>query len=99
MAKTKISYNAEARAELSAAGRWYEERSRNAGPAFLAAVERLLDAILQFPQAHEQDDEHRRTAKVDGYPYTVVYRETTRGVRVVAVAHTSREPGYWAERV
>ena len=99
MAKAKtVSYNPAARAELADAGRWYHERSLNAGPEFLAAVERLLETILLFPQMYALNDDARREARVEGYPYSVAYRETSLGIRVVAVAHAAREPGYWAGR-
>jgi hypothetical protein len=32
------------------------------------------------------------------YPYQIIYREESHGVVVIAVAHTKREPGFWAGR-
>ena len=90
--------SAAARSEIVAAVRWNEARSRHAGPAFRAAVRRLLELLVQFPGLGELHDDTLRVAQVEGYSYIVVYRETTRGVRVIAVAHTSREPDYWADR-
>ena len=32
------------------------------------------------------------------YPYIVVYRELGEWTEILAVAHTSRRPGYWRNR-
>ncbi len=32
------------------------------------------------------------------YPYTIFYRLTPRRIRIVAVAHHKRKPGYWKQR-
>jgi hypothetical protein len=33
------------------------------------------------------------------FPYFVVFRETTGGLEIIAVAHGRRRPGYWRDRV
>ena len=84
MAKTRtVTYNARARAELSAANRWYDERSLTAAVEFRAALKHLLDLLLQSPALGELADDTRRVARVEGYPYLVVYRERARGIRIV----------------
>ena len=98
MAK-RVSHSAAARREYLEAVDWYSDRSDSAGVGFVRAVSASIDIILTFPQLYALIDGTHREAQVEGYPYAVVYRETSRGVRVVAVARTSREPGYWAERV
>jgi toxin ParE1/3/4 len=32
------------------------------------------------------------------FPYLLVYKETEDALRIVAVAHGKRKPGYWASR-
>jgi hypothetical protein len=46
------------------------------------------------------DDLNYRRAVVDVFPFVVFYRidESRRSITIVAVAHTSREPGYWGGR-
>ena len=98
MAK-RVSYNTTARREYLAAVDWYSDRSDIAGEGFIRAIAVTLDAVSTFPRLYALSDGTRREAQVEGYPYAVVYRETKRGIRVIAVAHTSREPGYWVNRV
>ena len=39
-----------------------------------------------------------RRARVNRFPYVVVFEIRTDEVLVVAVAHASRKPGYWQRR-
>jgi hypothetical protein len=34
-----------------------------------------------------------------GFPFIVVYRTVPAGIQVIAIAHTSRRPGYWRKRL
>jgi plasmid stabilization system protein ParE len=40
-----------------------------------------------------------RYRQVRGFPYLIVYRHSAKRVEIVAVAHGSREPGYWLDRI
>lgn len=40
---------------------------------------------------------HRRFT-LTRFPYTIVYRMRETDVYIVAIAHTSRRPGYWKNR-
>jgi hypothetical protein len=33
------------------------------------------------------------------YPYFVVFRELTREIQIIAIAHAKRRPGYWGKRL
>ena len=33
------------------------------------------------------------------FHYSVIYRERDDGISVIAVAHPSRKPGYWLDRI
>ncbi len=35
---------------------------------------------------------------VEGFPYEVIYRVRGNFAEIVAVAHSSRQPGYWRDR-
>jgi hypothetical protein len=42
---------------------------------------------------------NRRRFLLHRFPYLLIYREREDGViQILAVAHTSRRPGYWKER-
>jgi plasmid stabilization system protein ParE len=99
-----IRFEPEAREELLVAIEWYEEREPGVGARLLAAVDSALESILFAPQAcslvfgDEQSQFAARRKPLNGFPYAVVYLDQPAEIRVLAVAHGRRRPGYWRER-
>jgi plasmid stabilization system protein ParE len=82
--------------ELGEAERWYDRlgRAEELHTAFLHAVGQLED----FPEsAPMQPSQHRRLV-LGRFPYAVYFRIRSEHVLIVAIAHTSRRPGYWLRR-
>ena len=80
--------------------RWYEQKRAGLGGEFYDAVVRAVDLIREQPAIGltlENPAEHRQFL-VDRFPYKVVYRERVDDVYIVAIAHSSRRPGYWRNR-
>ena len=89
-----------ARQDLVDAAQWYLE---DGGPAVAeqlgSAVERAVQLLAQMPQiGTAYNSGPLRTWPPKRYPYTVVYRVQGDVLTVMAVAHQSREPGYWVGR-
>jgi plasmid stabilization system protein ParE len=79
--------------------RWYAERSRRAAEGFEAAVRLALESIAAAPERYPPCDDRHRFCLLKRYPFQIIYRKATEGrCLVVAVAHTSRCPGYWLQR-
>ena len=67
---------------------------------FTASVDRVVEQFRVQPDRYPPYDSEFREAGVPDFPYSVVYRVLASGdVQVIAVAHASREPGYWRDRV
>ena len=93
-------FHDEASAEYDAAFDWYVERSPDAALKFDAEVDRALAQIIQAPQRWAAGPHGTRRFLLRQFPFTLIYRErTTADVQIVAVAHTSRKPGYWKQRL
>ena len=93
-----IELHEEAATDYDAAFDWYLERSPEAARAFDAEFERALGAIAQAPQRWAPGPHQTRRFLLRRFPYLVIYREGAETVLVLAVAHTSRKPGYWKDR-
>lgn len=91
-------YHPAASAELIEAGRFYEERSHGLGHAFLDAVEAALAMLRDNPMLGWSDPRGRRRWLIRRFPYMIIYRIEGSFLHVLAVAHTSRKPGYWESR-
>ena len=90
----------EASAEYDAAFDWYLERSAGAALRFDAEVDHGLTQIVQAPQRWPIGPHGTRRFLLKQFPFMLIYREyASGGIQIVAVAHTSRKPGYWKQRL
>ena len=94
----------EAAAELAEAAAWYDAHQPGLGSRLLDEVEHLLRALdsrpSAFPRLIDTSPEFElRRALLPRFPFGVVFLQLAEEIRVVAVAHASREPGYWLHRI
>jgi plasmid stabilization system protein ParE len=94
----------EAEVELREAAAWYKERSPEAARRFLREVRELARVMarmpLRFPVLLDPAlDPPVRRALVPGFPYALVFVVAEDEVRVLAIAHQHRMPGYWLYRL
>lgn len=72
--------------------------------AFLTEAERILAMIGESPASFPRlldlpVDLVIRRALLPRFPYAVICMDLQTEVRVLAVAHAKRRPGYWLDRV
>jgi toxin ParE1/3/4 len=86
-----------AEADIAGAVQWYREKRPGLELEFLADVERAFAQIHDSPERWPvwRADRPYRRHLLRRFPFVVFYRVTETYVRVAAVAHTSRRPGYW----
>jgi plasmid stabilization system protein ParE len=100
MPNSGLQLHQEASAEYDAAFDWYLERSPDAALRFDAEVDRALAQIIQAPHRWPIGPHGTRRFFLSQFPFILIYREQTLGeIQIVAVAHTSRKPGYWKQRL
>ena len=93
----------EAESELRQVMLYYEQCRQGLGHNFHERVTDVLSAVrnepLRFPiyEGRRLRREYRR-ARVVRFPYIIVFQIRADEVVVVALAHTSRAPGYWNRR-
>jgi plasmid stabilization system protein ParE len=93
-----LDFHPDAMDEFKSSVAWYRERSSQAAVGFLEAVDDVLAIIEDDPDRSAPDKYGYRRRRLQKYPYEIVYTQTVRGFRIIAVAHTSRRPGYWRSR-
>ncbi len=86
-------------AELHDAAAFYAAKANvELGLSFVAEFERAANLILANPMLGAIFRGSRRRYFLRRFPYSVIYQVATEELRVVAVAHHRRRPGYWANR-
>lgn len=95
----QISLSEEAQADADSAIDWYiGEGAFIAAEDFINEIERALGLLKQFPVMGKGGAHKVRSFPLHGFPYSLIYRLQNDTIRVIAVAHHSRRPAYWAER-
>ena len=62
-------------------------------------IDTALTAIREGPHRYPVGEYDTREYVIPRrFPYKIVYRLRTDDIVIVAVAHDSREPGYWHDR-
>ncbi|QVL50029.1 MAG: type II toxin-antitoxin system RelE/ParE family toxin [Thiocapsa sp.] len=94
------SFHPAAEAEYLEAIRYYESKRPGLGAALLADFESVIDTVCAAPRRNpvEQSPDVRRKS-LRRFPYTVLYRERSGLVEVLAIAHHRRRPEYWVGRL
>ncbi|MCP3964241.1 MAG: type II toxin-antitoxin system RelE/ParE family toxin [bacterium] len=95
----KLKFHPAARIELNEAVDYYEERRSGLGWEFYEEVQDTIRRILGFPGAWQRLSAKTRRCLTNRFPYGVVYQVEADEVRIVAISHQSRKPGYWRGRL
>jgi toxin ParE1/3/4 len=79
---------------------YYESRQAGLGTELEDEIDATLEQILRFPESAPQwkDRSDRRVVVLDRFPFTMPYQLHGEDIVVLALAHTSRRPGYWSRR-
>ena len=94
-----ISLSHEAQADADAAVEWYiGEGAFIATEDFLGEIERVLGLLARFPELGETGSHNTLMLPLHNFPYSLIYRLQADVIRIIAIAHHSRRPGYWAGR-
>ena len=93
-----VSFHDLAKLELNEAAQYYESESPGLGQAFITAVERCTDEIIQYPEAGLVVRGSIRRRLIRRFPYAVLYRVKPTEVRILAVMNLKRRPAYWVGR-
>jgi plasmid stabilization system protein ParE len=68
------------------------------GLAFIAEFERALEVLREHPNLGAPWRAMTRRFPLRRFPYTAVYVVKGAELRVIALAHQRRRPGYWSGR-
>jgi plasmid stabilization system protein ParE len=99
MASKPLRFDLQAEQEFLSALAWYQARSFEAASNFESAFYQAIQRIEKTPQRWPVYFGDFRRYILRQFPFSVVYREFPSEILVFAIAHGSRRPGYWRERV
>ena len=89
----------EAVQDLREAAEFYRDQAGNAlSQALFAEFERSLAVLLRHPALGALWRRSKRRFVMRRFPYSIIYTASGEEVRVLALAHHNRRPGYWRGR-
>ena len=95
----RLEFHPEAELELIEAALYYELQVPGLGERFEAEVRRATDLLLEHPDIGHPVDPDLRRFILHRFPFSLLYSATSEVLRIEAVAHQSRLPGYWRTRI
>lgn len=93
-----VTFHEDAQTEFDEAASFYNMERAGLGVAFVDEVERAVTHICEFPASCPILRDRVRKARVQRFPYAVLYSVVDKRIRVLAVAHDRRRPYYWSGR-
>ena len=93
------SLSDDAHADADAVTDWYiGEGALDAAGDFANELDRVLGLLSQFAEMGTTGAHNTRRLPLHSFPYSLIYRLQGNAIRVIAVAHHSRRPGFWVGR-
>jgi len=95
-----VNYLAQAQVDLIKIVEYYEQQRVGVGREFRSEIEFVVQRIQRDATSFPILEGKLRFVVLKKFPYYVLFEcQSEREVLVVAIAHGSREPGYWRDRL
>jgi toxin ParE1/3/4 len=100
----EVRFDPDAIEELENAVRWYEDQREGLSIELLDEIDDAIAAAAEGgPRCRSidgvADELVVKRVLVHRFPYIVYFVEVAEAVRIIAIAHERRRPGYWKQRV
>lgn len=91
-------YHSEVANDLVAATTYYDDISEKLGNRFRLSIRDRIEQIAERPESFGRIHEQLRAAKIDRFPYVVVFEYDNSIVSILGIFHASSDRGGWFER-
>ena len=95
----RLEFHPEAELELIESAVYYNKQIPGLGERFESEIRYATDLLLDQPEIGPLVIPDLRKFILTRFPFTLYYSITADVIRIEAVAHQSRRPGYWKPRV
>ena len=85
--------------QSSEAAVFYESASARLGLDFLDDIDHVIALLRNHPGLGQRVEKDLRRALLRRFPFSLIYAIESDAIVIVAVAHQSRRPGYWRDRL
>ena len=93
-----VRFHHRAESEMLGARDFYNAQLDDLGENFIDEVERSIAIIQKSPTRWPIMEENFRGYILQRFPFTIYYVNDPDDILILAIAHQSRNPGYWKTR-
>lgn len=94
----RVTFRRDARAEFTAAVRYYELEAPGVGVRFKTEVLAKIELIKKTPNRFGLFHGDVRRIRLEDFPYAIYFRTDATRIRILSVFHMSRDPSVWQSR-
>jgi plasmid stabilization system protein ParE len=94
-----LSVHPDAEQELRAEIIYYDDRSGSVGDHFVQVIRAAVATVRDSPARGSVYLHDTRRLVLREFPFSVIYRASSKQIVIYAFAHTKRRPGYWRSRL
>ena len=94
----RLIVNPEAKDDLAAIRKWYDQQRSGLGKEFLRAIHEAFDQIRQAPLLCAIVHDSLRLSLVKRFPHVICYLFEDKTVYVLSIYHSHRDPHVWQSR-
>lgn len=94
-----VEFHPDVIVEFFQAVQFYEDRQPQVGVRFRDRVREIVDLLNDRSDLGWQHRAGTRLQRVTNFPYGVIFLVREDRIQIVAVAHSSRRPDYWLDRL
>lgn len=95
---TLVQFDPDAKKEFLEAVQYYESCQLGLGRRFRNVIEASIQRICETPLTYRVLKSPFRRFLLSSFPYMIIYTIEPDHIRIIAVAHAKRKPGYWNKR-
>jgi hypothetical protein len=95
----KSRFHEAAAVELAEAVEYYDSATEGLGTRLLTEVISAVEYIEEFPELAALGEHSVRRKVLARFPYSILYMIQQGELIILAVAHQSRRPNYWIDRL
>jgi len=99
MAKWNLSLHPRAEIDAINGYQWYADRDPTAADSFRRAIKTAGQVIRRNPAVWPSHKYGTQKYKVRQFPYKIIYLVENNQILILAIAHDSRRPEYWIDRL
>ncbi len=94
-----IIFDPVAETEFLESVKYYEDCQDGLGRRFRESIYLSLQKISKSPFTYRVIKSPFRRYLLQKFPHAIIYTIEPDHIRIIAVAHTKRKPGYWIDRI